>query len=192
MLTLGVTGGLGSGKSTACSFFLEFGCEIFDADIEAKKILFSSEIVKLKLVEYFGESILENDEISKKALVDIVFTNQKNQQILNNIIHPLVTEEFLKRQKTVKSNIYIMDAALLFEANLQDHFHKTILIYTDKDQRIQRALNRGNLSREQIESRMNLQLDEEEKKSLSDIIIYNNGSLEDLKNKINELIQNLM
>ena len=192
MLILGVTGGLGSGKSTACSFFREFGCEIFDADVEAKRILFSSEIVKQKLVESFGAEILVNDKINKTSLAELVFINQKNQKILNSIIHPLVTEEFLSRQKQIKSNIYIMDAALLFEAQLQKHFHKTILIYTDKEKRIQRALDRGNLSRDQIEYRMNLQMDEEMKKSLADIIIFNNGTIENLKNKINELIQNLV
>ena len=192
MLVLGVTGGLGSGKSTACSFFREFGCEIFDADVEAKKILFSSEIVKQKLVENFGQKILENDKINKSVLAEIVFTNQKNQQILNSIIHPLVTTEFLDRKSRIASNIYIMDAALLFEAKLQEHFNKTILIYTDKEIRIQRAMDRGNLPREQVEYRMNLQMGEDQKKSLADIVIYNNGTTEDLKNKINELMQNLV
>ncbi|MBN2282233.1 MAG: dephospho-CoA kinase [Candidatus Marinimicrobia bacterium] len=188
----GVTGGLGSGKSTACSFFKEQGCEIFDADTEAKKIIFSSEMVRQKLVEGFGGQILEKGILSKTALANIIFDNFRNQQFLNHLIHPLVTEEFLTRRQAVKADVYIMDAALLFEARLQHYFHKTILIYTEKETRIKRALERGNLSRAQIEQRISLQMDEEQKKKLADIVIENNGTRQDLKNKINELMQILV
>lgn len=192
MLTLGVTGGLGSGKSTACKIFQLLGCEIFDADEEAKNILFSSDVVKIRLVENFGQTILSDGKIDKITLSEIVFQNQSNQQILNHIIHPLVTEAFLSRKKSIQKQIYIMDAALLFEANLQQYFDKIILIYTDKNIRVERALSRGNLNREQIEYRMNLQMYEEEKMQLADIVIFNNGSEAELKNKITELYKNLM
>lgn len=192
MLTIGITGGLGSGKSTACSVFQELGCEIFDADVEAKRILFSSKKVKEELVARFGDTILNNARIDKNTLSKIVFENQENQQILNKIVHPLVTKEFLARKSSVTSPIYIMDAALLFEANLQQYFDRTILIYTEKKLRIQRAVDRGNLSKEQIEYRMNLQMDENEKRSLADIVIENNGTVMELKNKIHDLIHNLL
>ncbi len=183
---------MGSGKSTACKIFQKLGCEIFDADVEAKKILFSNPKVKEQLITNFGESIICDNEIDKTVLSQLVFESQKNQQILNHIIHPLVTEEFLSRKQRINKQLYIMDAALLFEAKLQQYFHKTILIYTDKNIRIQRALKRGNLSKKQILDRMNLQMDEDDKKELADIIITNNKTEKELINKITDLYKNLV
>ncbi|MFP4547749.1 MAG: dephospho-CoA kinase [Fidelibacterota bacterium] len=192
MLTLGVTGGLGSGKSTVCHFFEQLGAEIFDADKEAKKILFSDDRVREKLVRQFGSVILKNQEIDKAALSKIVFHNHENQQFLNKTLHPLVTESFLRKKNAVTKDLYIMDAALLFEAKLQQHFDKTLLIYADRDIRMKRALQRGNLSKHQIIDRMNLQMSEENKKKLADIVITNNGSIRELKNKITVLYKNLV
>lgn len=192
MKVLAVTGGLGSGKSTACHFFRELGCEIFDADIEAKRILFANETVKQQLLENFGREILVGNEIDKSALSNIVFKSHHNQSVINAILHPLVMEKFLSEKNHVRKNVYIMDAALVFEANLQKHFDKTILIYAEWEIRLQRALSRGNLTKEQILYRMNLQMDEEKKKSLADIIVSNNGPVGELKNKIHELYKNLV
>ncbi len=192
MLTLGVTGGLGSGKSTVCHFFAELGAEIFDADAEAKRILFANDAVKEALVYQFGSDILSNRTIDKERLSKIVFQNQKNQQFLNETLHPLVTAEFLRRKTKTTKELYIMDAALLFEAGLQPHFDKTLLIYADRNLRIDRARQRGNLSKKQILDRMDLQMSEEKKKHLADIVITNNGSIAELKNKITVLYKNLV
>jgi len=192
MLTLGVTGGLGSGKSTVCHFFAELGAEIFDADAEAKRILFANDAVKEALVYQFGSDILSNRTIDKERLSKIVFQNQKNQQFLNETLHPLVTAEFLHRKTKTTKELYIMDAALLFEAGLQPHFDKTLLIYADRNLRIDRARQRGNISKKQILDRMDLQMSEEKKKHLADIVITNNGSIAELKNKITVLYKNLV
>lgn len=192
MIVLGITGGLGSGKSTACRFFQQLGARVFDADVEAKKILFTSNIVKDLLVKHFGDAILKNGKIHKESLADIVFNRKSNQQILNKIIHPLVRQKFRHQKSQMKRGIFIMDAALIFESDLLEDFDKTILIYTNKEIRIARAIARGNLSREQILERMNLQMDEEEKRELADIIIENNGRKEDLRNKITELYKKLV
>ncbi len=192
MLTVGITGGLGSGKSTACRFFEELGAKIFDADLEAKKILFSSNEVKTALTEKFGATILSDGTLDKSKLSQVVFRTPENQGYLNQLLHPLVTEEFLRRKSMVTAPVFIMDAALLFEAQLQRHFDKIILIYTDKEIRLNRALRRGNLSREQILSRMALQMDEERKKALADIVITNNDGKEDLKNKIKGCFRKLI
>ena len=150
MLTICVTGGLGSGKSLACEIFYNLGCEIFDADIEAKMILFSNPDVKFGLVDRFGKKILNQGKIDKKTLSKLIFSDIQNQQFLNNLVHPLVIQKFLSQKINVKKSIYIMDAALLFEANIQDHFDKTILIFTGQHLRLKRAIKRGNLSHEQI------------------------------------------
>lgn len=192
MVVLGITGGLGSGKSTACRFFQQLGAEVFDADVEAKKILFNSDIVKEKLIAKFGKTIIANDGIHKESLAQIVFNNKTNQQFLNQLIHPRVRRSFMEHKSEVSSLVYIMDAALIFESNLLDDFDKIILVYTDKEIRIQRAIKRGNLTRKQILDRMALQMDEEEKRAKADIIIENNGSELELKNKITELYKKLV
>jgi dephospho-CoA kinase len=192
MLTLGLTGGLGSGKSTACKFFAQLGAEVFDADEEAKKILFSSQKVREKLLMQFGNSIITNNEIDKTSLARIVFQDRKNQLLLNDILHPLVTEEFLKKKPKITSPLFIMDAALIFESELQYNFDKTVLIFTERELRIERALKRGNLTKEQILDRINLQMSEYRKKTLADFVITNNGTEEELKNKITDLYKKLV
>ena len=135
-MILGLTGGIASGKSTVSSFFKEIGIEIIDADKIAREVSEQNEVID-KLVEIFGEEILEKKtldkqgrrKIARKNLREIVFSNKENVKKINNIIHPRVIEVFEERKKTNLANeIVIFDIPLLFEANLEYLCNKVIVV----------------------------------------------------------------
>jgi len=187
LIKLGVTGGLASGKTTACQYLQEKGAPVFNADKEAKKILFETPSLWAKLEKKYKQKISEpGGGINKSQLAKISFSSRDNQQILNNIIHPYVEKKF---EKFVlihghENQIVVADVPLLFEGDFKNYVDETLLIFTDLKTRIERAKNRGNLSEDQIKKRMQLQMSEEEKMKRADYIIKNNGSKEELRKKI--------
>lgn len=194
MVTLGVTGGLGSGKSSACQRLKEKGAVIFDADNIAKEILLTVLEVQEKIAEVFGEAIKKNGVVDNQKLADIAFSNEENQAALNNIIHPFVIEEFEKERESMQNRegLLIIDAPLIFESGLDSHLDYTVLIYATYKLRISRAIRRGNLSRDQILRRMELQMPEEAKRELASFVIENNGSIEHLYEEIDKLYNGLV
>ena len=187
MYKLGITGGIGSGKTTACLFFKEKGAFIFEADIEAKKLL-NEKAIKSQIVTKFGSEIVINDTLNIKLLSEIVFKSSKLQNNLNQIIWP----EILKKISTntaiaqkSRKKLFVVDAALLLEANFQNYFNSTLLITAKKALRYSRILIRNNIPREQIDNRMNLQMPETEKKALVDYTIENNDGIPELNKKLN-------
>ncbi len=191
MLKVGLTGGIGSGKSTASSILAKLGSYIFDADAEAKKILNKNKEVQKNIVEEFGSDVLDHSGlIDKKKLAKVAFQDEDHQIILNSIIHPFVFKE-LDKQFTKISNLnkyasFIVDGALIFESSMDQHLDLVLLIASPLKFRIERALNRGTLSREDILRRSELQWTDENKAEMADYTIYNNGTEKDLEEKIKE------
>jgi dephospho-CoA kinase len=194
VVTLGITGGLGSGKSYACQRLKEKGAVIFDADNIAKKILQTVPEVQEKIAEVFGEAIIKDGVVDNQKLANIAFSNEENQAALNNIIHPFVIEEFEKKRESLQNRegLLVIDAPLIFESGLDSHLDYTVLIYATYKLRISRAIRRGNLSREQILRRMDLQMPEEEKRELASFVIENNGSGDHLYEEIDKLYSKLV
>lgn len=189
MLKIGLTGGIGSGKSTASAFLASLGSYIFDADNEAKKILNNNKNVQNDIIEEFGSDVLNHDRlIDKKKLAAVAFQDEDHQIILNSIIHPFVFKEldkqFTKIAKQNKYDSFIVDGALILESGLHQHLDSIVLIASLLKYRIERALKRGNLSREDILRRINLQWTDEQKADIADYTIYNNGTQEELEEKI--------
>ena len=196
MLKIGVTGGISSGKTTVCEYFnKKNNVFIFNADKESKRHLKSSIILQKKLIHVFTEKIIQNKKINFDLLAKEAFSNSTNHKILNGILWPeiyiLINNAFEKAKKK-QYKLFIVDAALIFEANFTNFFDKTVLIVTNKEKRINRAITRNNLSLESIQNRMNLQMSDNKKKKLSDIIIYNNGDKKSLYKKIDKLYKNLL
>jgi len=193
VVTIGITGGLGSGKSTACQRLKEKGAVIFDADSIAKQILQNS-LVQEQLVEEFGADIVQNETVNTGKLAKLAFSSEDSQVALNNIVHPHVIEQFeiIRDEIANTDSLLVMDAPLIFESGIDAHFDHTVLIYSTMKLRINRAMKRGNLSREQILRRMDFQMPEEEKRELASIVIENNGSIEHLYEEIDKLFADLM
>ena len=194
MVTLGITGGLGSGKSFACQRLKEKGAVIFDADNIAKDILQTVPEVQEKIAEVFGDTVIKNGVVDNQKLADIAFSNEENQAALNNIVHPFVIEEFEKKREAMQNRegLLVIDAPLIFESGLDNHLDYTVLIYTTYKLRIARAIRRGNLLRDQILRRMELQMPEEEKRELASFVIENNESIEHLYEEIDKLYNELV
>jgi dephospho-CoA kinase len=194
VITLGITGGLGSGKSSACQRLKEKGAVIFDADNIAKEILLTVPEVQDKIAEVFGEAIIKNGVVDNQKLAAIAFSNEENQAALNNIIHPFVIEEFEKERESMQNRegLLVIDAPLIFESGLDSHLDYTVLIYATYKLRIARAIRRGNLSRDQILKRMDLQMPEEAKRELASFVIENNGPIEHLYEEIDKLYNELV
>lgn len=170
---IGLTGGIGSGKSSIAQHIESLGVPVYIADIEAKKIL-ETDAVIAKVVALFGEYILDKEKIDKKKIAALVFQDPEKLRKYNNIIHP---EVFLHFQNWVKQYenfpLVVKEAAILFESGSYKNCDKIILVTAPKETRIKRVMKRDGVSREAVEQRMAHQWDDEKKKALSDFVIEN-------------------
>lgn len=191
MLRLGITGGLGSGKSTAAHFFADRGARLFDADAEAKLILLRHEPIRQALIEEWGEVIInEVGEIDFARLAAYAFTKPKRQRRLNEIIHPqviLVAEREMMNASREGVHLFVLDVPLLFESQMEQYLDYTLAITAAEEFRVQRALARGTLSEAEIRKRMKLQLTDENRAAQADFVISNNGTLEEFQSKLQEI-----
>ena len=194
MIKIGVTGNIGAGKTTFTNLFKK-NAFIFNADKEAKKHLKNHSVLQKKLVNVFGKSILTGINLDFKKLASISFESEKNQKILNGIIWPevsiLITNALESAQKE-NFKYFIVDAALLFEANFQHFFDYIILGTAEKKIRLKRAINRKNIDLSQIKKRMALQLSDTQKISNSDFVIKNNLDIQNLKNQFDDVFKKII
>ena len=195
MIKIGVTGNMGSGKTTFTKNFTTKEAFIFNADKEAKKHLKKHSVLQKKLVNVFGNEILTGTNLDFKKLAHISFKNEINQKILNGIIWPevgILIRSSLENAKKEKYKYFIVDAALLFEANFQHFFDYIILVTAEKEIRLKRAIKRKNIDLSQIKKRMALQLSHKNKIKKSDFIINNNLDLDSLKKEFNKIKKNII
>ena len=194
MYKLGITGGIGSGKSTASEFFKKKGAFIFDADSEAKNLFTNNTNLTQRVITTFGSQVTTNNQLDLKRLSELVFSSKSLQNQLNEIIWPEVSQlmiEAAQKAENVGLKLFIVDAALLLEAGFIEFFNSILLITADKPIRIERILNRKNIPEDQIEKRMALQMPESEKKKLAHHIIENNGTLSELNEKLENYWESL-
>jgi dephospho-CoA kinase len=172
---IGITGGIGSGKSIVCKVFELLGVPIFYADNEAKKI-YDDEHVKAILINRYGHEIyLPDGKLNKEKLSKIIFSNQDELKYINSLIHPLVAKAYSEWCEKHKHFPYTLkEAAILFESGAYKELDKVITVSAPVELRINRVMKRDNLSRMQIEERINNQWTEEERIKHADFVIYNN------------------
>ena len=197
MLKVGLTGGLGSGKSTASKFFKSLGAFILDADSTAKKLIANNEKVKEELIKEFGTDIMDaTSNVDKKKLARIAFQDEDHQQRLNYVVHPhihmAINKCFDKTLDEDKHELFIVDAALIYESGYDAHLDYIIVVTAQLKHRMERAMNRNTLTRDQILKRIEFQWPEKEKTSLADFVVHNDGTEDDLKNQIVELYKKLV
>ena len=190
-MNIGITGSIACGKSTVSDYLIAKGYTIIDAD-KLGHVALTSDDVKRKLAEKFGDEILENNEISREKLGKLVFGNDDNLKILNSIIHPKIKELILKLQEEHKDkNLVFLDIALLYEANFVDLVEKVAVVYVDEDVQLERLMTRNSLSKEEAIKRIESQMSPREKASLGDFVINNSYSKEDTFQQIDETIEKL-
>lgn len=189
MLKIGLTGGIGSGKSTASQVLADLGAYIFDADKEARKLLEINETVQSELIAEFGTDILGPEQtIDRKKLARISFQDEDHQLRLNAVIHPYIFEEFYSQFESISTSgkypLFVVDGALIYESGIDQHLDYILVVTSTLKHRMERALRRGNLTRENIMKRMDLQWGNEEKVSMADFVIRNDETEQELKQQI--------
>ena len=185
MLKVGLTGGIGSGKSSVSELFFKWGAYIFDADSVAKEILNNNETAQGEIIAEFGTDILDGTgNIDKQKLARIAFQDENHQLRLNTIIHPYVFTEIDSKFDIILSNkeheIFVVDAALIYESGADTHIDYIIVVTSHLRLRTQRVMERGGLTREELLSRLDLQWPDEDKVHMADFVIHNNGTENDL------------
>ncbi|MDR0333498.1 MAG: dephospho-CoA kinase [Dysgonamonadaceae bacterium] len=176
MTKVGITGGIGSGKSVVCELFRVHDIPVFDADAEAKKLNDTSPVIREKLTQLFGNDLYENNRLNRQKLASFIFSNSENLQKVNAIIHPEVAacfEKWTNEQKNAP--IVVIETAILFESGFDKLVDKTVTVYSPKSDRVERVVKRDNTDIVQIEARMKNQMPEEEKIRLSDFVIINDN-----------------
>lgn len=187
MVTLGVTGGIGSGKTTVCGFLEEQGARVFYADIEAKRLMQEHPDVRAAIVDAFGEGAYEEDGTLDRAyLAGRVFDDAEQLERLNRIVHPRVFEAFeaaTQRAEDDDLSLLVHEAALLFEAGGDAHVDVTAAVVAPGADRIAWVTARDDVTPEQVQARMQHQLPQDELRTRADHVIENDGTLDALRQK---------
>ena len=189
-LKVAVTGSIGSGKSTFCDFIAEKGYPVIKADDISKQILAEDKNVKEKVIKKFGAESFINNQIHKKFLAEKIFSNPINVIIINSILHPEVKKKVqqLMQEQLRNNDIVFTEAALIYEAEMEDMFEYVILITAGSSVREKRIIANGKLTRDEFKKRNENQIKDEEKKKRADFVFENDGSVEELKQKADFLI----
>jgi dephospho-CoA kinase len=191
MLKIGLTGGIGSGKSTVAKVFEVLGIPVYYADDAAKRLMNEDAALQLKIQQQFGDAAYTNGQLDKKYIAGIVFTSPEKLELLNTIVHPATlkdAEQWMQQQTTAYA---IKEAALIFESGAQEQLDYVIGVYAPTPLRIQRTMQRDSVTREEVIARMDKQIDDTIKMRLCDFVVTN-GEQELLVPQVVALHQQLL
>ncbi len=177
-LAIGVTGGIGSGKSTVCRMFEILGAPVFEADKVAKQLLDSHEGIKSGLIRLFGKNIYSAEgTVNREKLAGIIFNDDLYLQNMNNLVHPVVREEFISWLKKKETLPYVvLEAAILFEGGFYEMMDFTLLVTAPEEQRIARVMKRDGVTENLVRERMDKQWPDEEKEKLANMVLKNDNN----------------
>ena len=189
---IGITGGIGSGKSTVSKFIEEAGFPVYYSDVRAKTIVNDDAELQKKIKELLGEnSYDENGFYNRRYVGEIIFKDDQLRLQLNALIHPAVKINFENWISEQKTPFIFKETALLFELKLNESCYKSILVTADDNVRIKRVMDRDGKTYREVEAVMNKQMPEKDKIKIADFVIFNNDGLEELKIKTNQFINEL-
>lgn len=175
MIKIGITGGIGSGKSVVASLLGLHNIPVYIADTESKKLTATSEVIRTELTALLGSGVYTPEGLNKKYLAERIFSDPQTLKRVNQIIHPEVNRHFLNWCEQQNYPIVATESAILFESGFDALVNIRLMVYAPLEIRIQRAMARENVAREEIERRINNQMDDETKKQRSDYVIYNDN-----------------
>ena len=192
-MIVGLTGGIGSGKSVVGNFFTELGIDVIDADHVSKNILDENISAKKLFVEHFGDKFIDkNNNIDRALLRDEIFKDENRKEALESIIHPLVREEIFNFIKNSQSIYKIVMVPLIYETNSQDFYDKILVVECSEENQINRASKRDNKTNDDIMNIIKNQATSEQRKSIADEVINNDSSLNELKNQVIKIHQKFL
>ncbi|MBR6659559.1 MAG: dephospho-CoA kinase [Paludibacteraceae bacterium] len=190
MIRIGITGGMGAGKSVISEMMRCLGIPVYDADIASKKILNSNTKVKTQLIELLSEEIFSNGQLNRPLMAQLIFNNNELLLKTNAIIHPAVFDDFIAWSEAQNKEVVACETAILFESGMVSYFDSILMVSAPLEIRIERCLKRNNFTREQVLERIAKQMDESKKIELSDFVIDNDNRkalYPQLKNFLNNL-----
>jgi len=188
ILTVGITGGIGAGKTTVCKIFEEFGAKVIYADELAKELMENDESLKKKIKKIFGVESYIGGKLNRKFIADIIFSSDEKRKLLESIVHPAVIKRILSDLKKIagegKYSFVIVEAALIFESGFDKELDYVLVVDADDEIKIKRIIERDKCSREEVLKRMRAQLDSKIKRELADMVIINDGDIDELRKKV--------
>ncbi len=185
-MIVGLTGGIGSGKSTVGKLLEDLGVPVYNSDKEAKRLMNTSKVLRRKITQLLGQESYAVGRLNRPFIAEKVFNDKDLLQKLNGIVHPAVRKHFLRWSKRQNYPYVVQETALLFENRMQDNYDKIILVTAPKETRIQRIITRDGGTEQHVLDRMENQLDDAEKLPFADYIIHNIG-LQETEVKIKKL-----
>ena len=192
-MIIGLTGGIGSGKSVVGNFFTELGIDVIDADLISRNILDTNKKARKLFVKSFGNEFIDKKgNVNREQLRTTIFDDKEKKMSLESIIHPLVREEIINFTKQSKSIYKIVMVPLIYETQSSNFYEKIIVIDCDEQEQIERASKRDGKSKENILSIIKTQASRNERNSIADFIILNDSSIEDLRLKVIQVHQKLL
>ncbi len=187
MLKIGLTGGIGSGKSAVSKLFSELGVTIIDSDLIAHELTQTGSILTKEIAEYFGKDVIQNNKLDRSALRKIIFTDPEAKQWLEKLLHPAIIKKMLLDSEKSNSPYCIFVIPLLIEGKFQSLVDRILVVDSPIELQIQRTKDRDQKSDSEIKAIINAQSSREEKLAVADDIITNDGSIENLKNAVDLL-----
>lgn len=174
-LIVGITGGIGSGKSVVSRLLNMLGYPVYDSDSKAKRLNDTDEEVKRALTLAFGSDLYENGLLNRPKLASLIFQSDSNRQLVNAIIHPAVKRDFLRWAEAQDSDIVFLEAAILYESGFDAFMNKVVAVAAPEQVRIQRAMQRDNATEQQIVNRLRAQMSQDVLGSKADFVVVNDG-----------------
>ena len=189
---IGLTGGIGSGKSTGAKFIEEMGFPVYYSDVRAKEIVNDDELLKKGIIELLGEKAYdENGLYDRKYVAEIVFNDEELLQKLNGMIHPAVKYDFEKWVGNQTTEFVFKETALLFELKLNESCFKSVLVTADDNLRLKRVMDRDRKTYREVENVMNKQMPEKDKIKIADFVIFNNDGMDELQAETENVIRQI-
>ena len=174
MISIAITGGIGSGKTYVSNMFQERGIPIYNADTEAKRLMVQDEVIRKELVALVGEEVYQGAELNKPLLASYLFSSAEHVQQINSIVHPRVKADFIEWLKARQEyEVAGIESAILFEAGFRDSVDSVIMVSAPEELRLARAMKRDGATEQQIRNRMSAQMNEDEKIKMADFVICN-------------------
>jgi dephospho-CoA kinase len=190
-MIVGLTGGIGSGKTTVAKFFKELGVPVYNSDKQARKLMKNSKKLKKAITDLLGENAYKGKKLNKKYISDKIFNDSSLLTQLNAIVHPAVRKHFLSWVEKKKAPYVVQETALIFENKAQDFYDRIILVVAPEANRIQRVMERDGSTEQQVKDRLKNQLTDEEKLQGAHFVIENT-TLAETKEKVGQLNREIL
>lgn len=191
MKVVGITGGIGSGKSTISEMLRKGGYPVFDCDVQARHICDKDIYVIIEIKKVFGDDIYKDDKLDRKRLANIVFNDKESLEKLNSIVHPKVRDYMYGAIEDSGSELFFVESAIMFESGMNELMDYVIEVWAPEEVRIERVISRDNTTKDKVLDRINNQMEERDRMALSNYVLNNNQSFYEVSNRLRRIVRDI-